>query len=93
MPLRINGSSWQRSASHLGELHSAEGSDSGVEDQLSWFLLAEEDRMILPDTQRFIAERMGANIRPHKVDHTPMHTAPELVVDIILEAAQSTPAR
>ena len=59
----------------------------------SWFLLAEEDRMILPDTQRFMAERMGANIRPHKVDHTPMHTAPELVVDIILEAAQSTPAR
>jgi hypothetical protein len=46
--------------------------------------------MILPDTQRFMAERMGANIRSHKVDHTPMHTAPELVVDIILEAAQST---
>jgi len=59
----------------------------------SWFLLAEEDRMILPDRQRFMAERMGAKIRSHKVDHTPMHTAPELVVDIILEAAQSTPTK
>jgi pimeloyl-ACP methyl ester carboxylesterase len=58
----------------------------------SWFLLAEEDRMILPATQRFMAERMEANIRSHKVDHTPMHTTPEPVVDIILEAAQSTPA-
>jgi pimeloyl-ACP methyl ester carboxylesterase len=58
--------------------------------KLSWFLLAEEDRMINPASQRFMAERMKANIRAHKVDHTPMHTAPALVVDIILEAAQST---
>jgi pimeloyl-ACP methyl ester carboxylesterase len=56
----------------------------------SWFLLAEEDRMINPATQQFMAVRMGANIRSYKVDHTPMHTAPDLVVDIILEAAQST---
>jgi pimeloyl-ACP methyl ester carboxylesterase len=54
----------------------------------SWFLLAEEDRMISPVTQRFMAERMGANIRPHKVDHTPMYAAPDVVVDIILEAVE-----
>jgi pimeloyl-ACP methyl ester carboxylesterase len=54
----------------------------------SWFLLAEEDRMINPATQRFMAERMGANIRSYKVDHTPMLTAPDLVVDIVLQAAQ-----
>jgi pimeloyl-ACP methyl ester carboxylesterase len=59
----------------------------------SWFFLAEEDRMISPATQRFMAERMGANIRSHKVDHTPMHTAPHLVVEIILEAAQNTPPK
>jgi len=59
----------------------------------SWFLLAEEDRMINPATQQFMAERMGANIRSYKVDHTPMHTAPDLVVGIILEAAQSTSAK
>jgi len=56
----------------------------------SWFLLAEEDRMIAPETQRFMAERMGAKIRAHQVDHTPMWTAPEVVVDVILEAAQAT---
>jgi pimeloyl-ACP methyl ester carboxylesterase len=55
----------------------------------SWFLVAEEDRMIPLETQRFMAERMGAKIRSHKVDHTPMHTAPNLVVDIILEAVQA----
>jgi pimeloyl-ACP methyl ester carboxylesterase len=53
-----------------------------------WYLVAEEDRMINPETQRFMANRMGATIRSYKVDHAPMYTAPELVVDIILEAAQ-----
>jgi pimeloyl-ACP methyl ester carboxylesterase len=56
----------------------------------SWFLLAEEDRMIAPETQRFMAERMGATIRTHHVDHTPMQTAPDVVVGLILEAAQRT---
>ena len=56
----------------------------------SWFLLAKEDRMISPETQRFMAERMGAKIHAHRVDHSPMYTAPGLVVDVILEAAQET---
>jgi pimeloyl-ACP methyl ester carboxylesterase len=56
----------------------------------SWFLVAEEDRMIAPETQCFMAQRMGARIRTHAVDHSPMHTAPELVVGVILEAARET---
>ena len=55
-------------------------------DRPTWFLIAEQDRMIVPDTQRFMAERMGARVRSHPVDHTPMVTAPGLVVDIIGEA-------
>jgi pimeloyl-ACP methyl ester carboxylesterase len=54
----------------------------------SWYLVAEEDRMINPETQRFMAGRMGADICSHNVDHTPMYSAPGTVVDIILEAAQ-----
>ncbi len=53
----------------------------------SWYFVAEEDRMIAPETQRFMADRMGATIRSHAVDHTPMHTEPNLVVAMILEAA------
>lgn len=59
----------------------------------SWYLIAEEDRMILQETQRFMADRMGATIRSHKVDHTPMYTAPNLVVDVVLEAAQEATRR
>lgn len=56
----------------------------------SWFLLAEEDRMISPETQRFMANRMGANVRSHQVDHSPMFTAPELVAGVIFDAARQT---
>jgi pimeloyl-ACP methyl ester carboxylesterase len=54
----------------------------------TWYLLAEEDRMIQPTTQRFMAERMGAKIRSFPVDHTPMYTEPNLVVEVIAEAVR-----
>ena len=58
----------------------------------SWYLVAEEDRMINPLTQRFMAQRMGARIRSEKVDHTPLVTAPEPVIEVILEAVASSAA-
>jgi pimeloyl-ACP methyl ester carboxylesterase len=58
----------------------------------SWFLVAEEDRMINPETQHFMAARMGANIHLRSVDHTPLVTAPEEVVSVILEAAAAATA-
>ena len=56
----------------------------------TWYLIAEDDRMINPKTQRFMAERMKATVRSFAVDHTPLLTAPVKVVDIILEAAEET---
>ena len=52
----------------------------------TWFLTAEQDRMNVLETQRFMAERMHARVRSHPVDHAPIVTAPQLVVDIISEA-------
>ena len=42
--------------------------------------------MIVHETQRFMAERMKARVHSHAVDHTPLVTAPDVVVDIIREA-------
>jgi pimeloyl-ACP methyl ester carboxylesterase len=58
-------------------------------DIATWYMVAEHDHMIVPATQRFMAERMKANIRSHAVDHTPIVTAPGPVVDIIRDAVQS----
>jgi pimeloyl-ACP methyl ester carboxylesterase len=61
-------------------------------DRPSWFLVAEQDRMIIPDTQRFMAKRMKARVQSHPVDHTPIVTAPGVVVDIIREAMRAETA-
>src|SRR5262245_55823742 len=59
----------------------------------SWFLVAEDDQMIVPETQRYMAERMKAKIKPHPVDHTPTVTAPKAVVDVIRDAIDSVAGR
>ena len=59
----------------------------------SWFLTAEQDRMISPDTQHFMAQRMKARVHSHQVDHTPIVTASDIVTDVIVEAVQDVSAR
>jgi pimeloyl-ACP methyl ester carboxylesterase len=57
----------------------------------AWYLVAEQDFMIVAATQRFMAGRMKAKTRAHDVDHTPIVTAPAFVVDIIRDAVRSVP--
>ena len=59
----------------------------------SWFLVAENDRMIVPETQRYMAARMKAKIESHAVDHMPILTAPGPVVRMISDAIGSLAAR
>ncbi|MDL2398150.1 alpha/beta fold hydrolase [Rhizobium mayense] len=58
-------------------------------DRASWYLVAEDDRMIAAANQRFMADRMQAVQRSFPVDHSPMVTAPEAVLQVIREAAAS----
>jgi pimeloyl-ACP methyl ester carboxylesterase len=55
-------------------------------DRPAWFLVAEQDRMIIHENQLFMAQRMKAQVRSHAVDHAPLVTAPAVVVGIIREA-------
>jgi pimeloyl-ACP methyl ester carboxylesterase len=58
----------------------------------AWYLLAEQDRMINPETQDFMAQRMKAAVRRLDVDHTPIATAPGYVVELLLEVGKSVSA-
>jgi hypothetical protein len=62
----------------------------GWKSRPSWFLIAEDDRMIARETQQWMAARMHAQIHSHRVDHVPL-TAPLAVLDIIRAACQSPP--
>jgi pimeloyl-ACP methyl ester carboxylesterase len=64
----------------------------GWKDLPTWYLIAEEDRMINPDTQKFMAQRMHANVHTHDADHAPLITRPQAVVDIISEAVHDANA-
>jgi pimeloyl-ACP methyl ester carboxylesterase len=55
----------------------------------SWYLVAEQDRMINPATQDFMAKRMRARITSHDVDHTPLVSRPRAVADVIAAAVGS----
>jgi pimeloyl-ACP methyl ester carboxylesterase len=56
----------------------------------SWFLIAEKDRMVSPETQRFTAARMKSNVVSLPVDHTPLASKPEAVAELITEAANNS---
>jgi pimeloyl-ACP methyl ester carboxylesterase len=62
-------------------------------DRPAWFLVAQQDRMIVQDNQRFMAARMHAEVRAHPVDHTPIVTAPGVVLSIMLEAIAAVRTR
>jgi pimeloyl-ACP methyl ester carboxylesterase len=53
----------------------------------SWFIVAQEDRVINPDLERFYAKRM--NVRTTEIDasHVVFISRPNQVARIILEAA------
>ena len=76
-------------ATYRCRVHSEAGTETQIEDIPTWFLIAEEDRMINPETQRFMAERMQANAQSHQVDHTPLITRPQVVTEILEEAVRS----
>jgi len=54
----------------------------------TYFLVAENDRMVAADTQRFLAQRMKSKTAALPVDHTPLLGAYRAIVDLIVEAAQ-----
>jgi pimeloyl-ACP methyl ester carboxylesterase len=58
-------------------------------DRPAWYMVAEQDRMIAHENQRFMSQRMKARVRTHPVDHTALVTAPAVVLEIIREAIGS----
>ncbi len=56
----------------------------------TWFLIAEKDRMVSPETQRFTAERMKSRFVSLPVDHTPLASKPGVVAELIAAAVNNS---
>ena len=55
----------------------------------SWYIVANNDRTVHPDLQRFAAKRMGASVHAIDSSHVPMLSHPRFVVDVIRKAAEA----
>jgi pimeloyl-ACP methyl ester carboxylesterase len=55
----------------------------------SWYILANKDRTVQPELQRFVAKRMGAKTFEVESSHVPMLSNPKLVIDVIRTAANA----
>src|SRR5437870_7203795 len=55
----------------------------------SWYIVANNDRTVHPDLERFAAKRMGAHTYDVDSSHVPMLSRPDFVLDVIREAANS----
>jgi pimeloyl-ACP methyl ester carboxylesterase len=53
----------------------------------SWYIVAEHDRTVQPDLERFFAKRMGATTTEADSSHVVMLSRPEVVLDVIRSAA------
>lgn len=53
----------------------------------SWFVVAQEDRVINPDLERFYAKRMNARTTEIKASHVVFISRPNQVARVIIEAA------
>lgn len=58
----------------------------------SWYLIAQDDRMIPPDAQRAMAGRAGATIRAIPGSHAIYVANPQAIAALIEEAANASEA-
>jgi len=55
----------------------------------SWCIVANQDRTVNPELERFAAQRMGAQTYEVDSSHVPMLSKPEFVLDVIRDAAKA----
>jgi len=55
----------------------------------SWYIVANNDRTVQPDLQRFLAKRMGATTKAVDSSHVAMLSQPAFVIEVIREAAKA----
>jgi pimeloyl-ACP methyl ester carboxylesterase len=53
----------------------------------SWYIVAQQDRTVHPDLQRFLAKRMNATTVETNSSHVTMLSQPDVVIEVIRKAA------
>src|SRR5579859_2699678 len=80
---------WATHYAPAADLFSRNAPGTAWKSQPTWYIVANNDRTVHPDLQRFAAKRMGATTLAIDSSHVPMLSNPKLVIDVIRAAANA----
>ncbi|MFB7784898.1 alpha/beta fold hydrolase [Streptomyces vinaceus] len=80
---------WATQGSAAEAVLGASTDDPAWRTKPSWFCVTKQDHAVVPALQRFEVERMGATAVEVDSSHVPMLSQPEVVLDLIRQAARS----
>jgi pimeloyl-ACP methyl ester carboxylesterase len=80
---------WATHRAPAADLFDAEVKGAAWKTKPSWYIVANEDRTVEPELQRFFAERIAATTYEIESSHMVMLSHPEFVIDVIRQAAQA----
>jgi pimeloyl-ACP methyl ester carboxylesterase len=80
---------WATHFAPAADLFSRNAPGTAWKSKPSWYIVANNDRTVQPDMQRFLAKRMAATTRAVDSSHVPMLSHPELVIEVIRAAAKA----
>jgi pimeloyl-ACP methyl ester carboxylesterase len=78
---------WSTQAVPVADLFNQKVEGVAWRSKPSWYIVANNDRTVNPDLERFVANRMGATTYDLDSSHVPMLSHPGRVLDVIREAA------
>ena len=80
---------WATHYAPAADLFSRNAPGTAWKSKPSWYIVANNDRTVQPDLQRFLARRMGATTHAVDSSHVAMLSHPDLVIDVIRAAAKA----
>jgi pimeloyl-ACP methyl ester carboxylesterase len=84
---------WATHFAPAADLFNAKVGGTAWRSKPSWYIVAENDRTVHPDMERFVAKRMGATTTEVASSHVPMLSHPDLVINVIRTAAKAVQRR
>ena len=80
---------WATHYAPAADLFSRNAPGTAWKSKPSWYIVANNDRTVQPDLQRFLAKRMGATTHAVDSSHVAMLSHPGLVIDVVHGAAKA----
>jgi pimeloyl-ACP methyl ester carboxylesterase len=80
---------WATHYAPAADLFSRNAPGTAWKSKPTWYIVANNDRTVQPDLQRFLAKRMGATTQAVDSSHVPMLSHPGLVIDVNRAAAKA----